>query len=137
MKRIAASLAGLAGLALVGAAPQPAKPVRALKGVAPGLWEVSPSATGHGSRRICFSDLLALANAGHPRERCRRTVLSDAPGKVVLDLVCEGGDTGRARLSVTTPRSIKVDVQGIHRGLPFAFPLYARRVGQCPKSARR
>lgn len=137
MKRIVVLPAALAGLALSGAAPQPVKPARALQGVASGLWEVSTSATGHGGRRICLANIVDLAATGHPGERCRRTILSDRPGVLVLDLVCSGGDSGRSRISVTTPRSIKVEVQGIHAGLPFNQALYARRLGACPKSARR
>lgn len=137
MKRIAVLPVVLAGLALAGAAPQATRPVRALQGVAPGLWEVSRSATGHGGRRICIANMIDLAAAGHPGERCRRTILSDRPGVLVLDLVCPGGDFGRSRISVTTPRSLKVELQGIHRGLPFDQTLYARRLGACPKSTGR
>jgi hypothetical protein len=137
MRRIVTLLAGLAGLTLVGATPAAPKPPRALQGVAPGLWEVSRSATGHGGRRMCVANVADLAAGGHPGESCRRTVLMDRPGVLVLDLVCSGGDTGRSRISVTTPRSIKVELQGIHSGLPFNEALYARRLGACPRSASR
>lgn len=133
MGRIAVLLPALAGLILLGAAPPP----RALAGVQPGLWEVSRSATGHGARRMCVTELVELAHAAHPGERCRRTILSDRSGQLLLDLQCDNGDVGRSRISVVTPRSLKVELQGIHRGLPFDQTLYARRAGACPRSLAR
>jgi hypothetical protein len=137
---LARLLLPLAALPLL-AADAPSRPhgtnVRALKGVQPGLWDVSRSATGHQARRICFSDLLMLAEEGHGGERCERTVLVDRPGLLVLDLTCPRGEIGRARISVTTPRSLKVEVQGVHRSAPFNETLYARRAGACPPGRRQ
>jgi hypothetical protein len=127
-------LGAAAGLALLGAAP--ARP-SALGGVQPGLWEVSRSAAGHGARRLCLRDMLALAGVGHPGERCAPRVLSERAGLVVLELSCPAGDFARSRLSVLTPRSLKLESQGIHRGAPFAVTLHARRVGSCPAANSR
>jgi hypothetical protein len=126
MTRFACLSAALASLLLLGAAPP-----RALAGVEPGLWEVSRSATGRDPRRVCLRDMAELASAGHPGERCARTVLADRPGQLLLDLSCPRGEFARSRISVTTPRSIKLESQGIHAGAPFAMTLYARRVGPC------
>jgi hypothetical protein len=129
--RLIPLLPALAGLTLLGAAP-PAP--RALAGVQPGLWEVSRSAVGHGAKQICFRDMLALASAGHPGESCARRVLSDEQGKLVLYLACPGGEFARSRISVLTPRSLKLESQGVHRGAPFDLTLHARRVGSCSRA---
>lgn len=118
----------------MGAAP----PTRALAGVSPGLWEVSRSASGERARRICLAQVEALAAIAHPGERCGRTVLRNVPGELVTHLTCKGGDFARSTIRVTTPRSLKVQTQGIHRGEPFDLALYARRVGDCrPGTGRR
>lgn len=127
MSRFASLILGFSALALLGAAP----PTRALAGVAPGLWEVSRTARGAAPRRLCLSDVAQLAWIAHARERCSRTILRDSPGDLQLDLSCEGGDFARSGITVTTPRSVKLETQGIHRGEPFNYTLYARRVGEC------
>lgn len=106
-------------------------PLRALEGVAPGLWEVSRSASGHAPSRICLRHPLQVASIAHPGERCERTILADRPGDLLVDLRCGRGDFARARVTVTTPRSLRVETQGIHAGEPFDETYYARRVGAC------
>ena len=124
----AARLAGLliaGALALGGAAPV------ALKGIAGGNWEVSRSANGHGATRLCVADPAMLAQFEHRGEACTRVVLSDRAGEMVVHYTCAGGDFGRTRLSVITPRSLRLDTQGISRGLPFSYQLHARRAADC------
>lgn len=120
----------LAGLTLLGAAAPP----RALAGVAPGLWEVSRSATGHDSRDVCLREVVELASSAHPGQSCTRTVLVDRPGLLLLDLTCLRGDFARSRITVLTPRSLKLETNGLRRGEPFDFILYARRKGSCEAS---
>jgi hypothetical protein len=133
MVRFAALLAPVVALPLLGAAP----PTRALAGVAPGLWEVSRSASGESPRRLCLSDVAQLAWIAHAGERCSRTILRDDPGDLLVDLNCAGGDFARSGIRVTTPRSVRLETQGIHRGEPFNYLLYARRVGECPRPRQR
>ncbi|WP_344695180.1 DUF3617 domain-containing protein [Sphingomonas rosea] len=115
-------------MALTGAA---APGMRALSGVAPGAWEISTSATGSNPRRICFKDMRLVAQLAHGYERCRGTVLRDVPGSLAMDLTCGPGEFGRSEVTVTTPRSLKIETQGIHAGGPFNYTLYARRIGNC------
>jgi hypothetical protein len=131
LSRFARLAAALSGLLLIGATS--AQP-RALAGVEPGLWEVSRSATGRDPKAMCLRDLQELAAVGHPGERCTRTVLSDQPGELLLDLSCPRDEFARSQISVITPRSVKVETQGIHGGAPFAITLYARRKGPCPQN---
>lgn len=128
-------LPAAAGLLLLGAAPSAP---RALADVEPGWWEVSRSATGRDPRRLCLRDMAELAEAGVPGERCRRTIVTDRPDLLVLSLSCTRGDFARSQISVVTPRSVKLETQGIHHGAPFNFALYARRISDCrPDLAKR
>jgi len=129
MRRFAPLLPGLAGLCLLGAAA-PAVP-RALAGVAPGLWEVSRSASGQAPERLCLREVVHLASISQRGVRCGRTILADRPGSLLVDVTCPGGDFARSQITVTTPRSLKLQTQGIRRGEPFDLTLYARRVGSC------
>ncbi|WP_300973900.1 hypothetical protein [Sphingomonas sp. LHG3406-1] len=135
MRRFGFLFAGLAGMTLTAAAP--VRGPAALAGVQPGLWETSRSATGQGAHRVCLRDMVLLATYAHAGDRCARTMLVDRPGFFVMQLDCGAGDFGRSRLSVTTPRSLKIESQGFHRGEPYDLTIYARRVGECPSRRRR
>ncbi|NJC04235.1 hypothetical protein GGQ97_000028 [Sphingomonas kaistensis] len=125
-------LAVLAG-GWAGAAQAPS----VLPGVEPGLWEVSRDATGRGARRGCLRDIQLLATYAHAGDRCNRTILVNSPRRLLMALECGAGDFGRSEITVTTPRSLKIETQGFHRGEPFDLNIYARRVGECPISGRR
>ncbi len=112
-------------LMLAGAAPA------ALSGVEPGLWEVSRSATGHAAVRMCVADVVALAQFEHRGERCTPRILSSRGDGATIHFTCQGGDFSRTEVTVLTPRSLRLDTQGIHRGEPFSYQLHARRAGSC------
>jgi hypothetical protein len=136
MRRFALLSAGLAGLALAATAAATMVP-RALAGIAPGMWEVSRSAAGVGARPVCVPRVALLGQIAHGSQRCTRTILRDAPGELVMDLTCGASDFGRSRITVTTPRSLKIETQGIHHGEPFDMTIYARRVGNCAPALER
>jgi hypothetical protein len=115
----------MGALALGAAAPT------ALKGVVGGLWAVSRSANGHDAVRMCAADPAALAQFEHRGRACTRVVLSDSQNETVIHYTCPAGDFGRTRLTVITPRSLRLETQGISGGLPFSYQLHARRVGSC------
>lgn len=125
MHRFLPLLAGLGSAATAAGAPA------LLPGVAPGLWEVSRSATGGSAVRQCVPDLAALAQWEHRGGACTRVVLSQTRTELVIHYTCAAGDFGRARMTVVTPRSLRMETQGIHDGEPFAYKLYARRRGNC------
>ncbi len=125
MRQLLICVAAIASSAAVLAAPA------VLPGVAPGLWEVSRSATGGGAVRQCVPDLAALAQWEHRGGACTRVVLSRSASEVVIHYTCPAGDFGRSRMTVVTPRSLRMETQGIHGGEPFEYKLYARRVGNC------
>jgi hypothetical protein len=122
---MAASM-GLAALVL-GAATLP--PVIAESG---GLWEVSRSATGARPTKICAQATL-FAQWEHRQAQCTRTVISSGPVDAVITYTCRGGDFGRSNVRVITPRTLRIETQGISQGFPFNYVLHARRVGDCPR----
>lgn len=116
---------GAAAAVLAGAAPA------ALGGVAGGQWEVSRSATGRDPVRMCVAEPALLAQFEHRGSPCTRVVLSDKPTEVVIHYTCPAGEFGRTKITVITPRSVRLDTQGISNGLPFSYQLHARRSGNC------
>lgn len=126
-----------AATALVAAGPggRPREPV--LPGVEPGLWEISQDATGRGGRKGCIRDVVLLATYAHAGDRCLRTYLTNKPRHLILELDCGRGDFARSHVTVITPRSLKIESQGFHKGEPYNNAIYARRVGECPVPSRR
>ena len=104
---------------------------RALAPALGGLWEVSRSATGHNPTRICVATPDLLAQFEHRQQRCQRTVVSDRGSETLISYTCPGGGFGQSKMTLITPRSLKIDTQGISDNLPFHYQLYARRVGDC------
>jgi len=114
----------VAGIALAGAAA-PA----VLSNAEPGLWEVSRP--GAQPSRICIADPLALAQLEHLKGRCSRNVLREAGSTATVHYTCTGGGFGHSSLTVITPRSLRVETQGIADNAPFKYTFQARRVGNC------
>ena len=121
----------LTGIALAAAAPRPA----ALAKAAPGLWEIDGLKTSNAPARECIAHPAALAQLEHRGKKCHRTVLRDNGTSALVAYRCTGRDFGRSKLTVLTPRSLRIETQGISDGLPFNYVLQARRVGGCPAKA--
>lgn len=101
-----------------------------------GLWEVSRSATGTNAERRCVPSATVLAQWEHRKTQCTRTILSATATEAVINYTCPGGGFGRSHLRVITPRTLRIETQGISDGFPFNYVLHARRVGECPASLR-
>ncbi len=121
---------GLAALVL-GAATLP--PAIAESG---GLWEVSRSATGANAERRCVPQAAVLAQWEHRRAQCTRVVIRASATDAVIHYTCPGGGFGHSQVRVLTPRTLRIETQGISGGYPFNYVLHARRVGDCPASLR-
>ena len=104
---------------------------RALAPAQGGLWEVSRSATGHAATRICVATPDLLAQFEHRQNRCTRTVVSDSGTQTLISYNCAGGGFGQSKMTLITPRTLRIDTQGISENLPFHYQLHARRVGDC------
>lgn len=113
--------------AAAAAAPRPA----ALAPVAGGLWEVSRSATGAGARRVCVTDPLRLAMTEHQGAQCTSAIVGQGPNSATVHYTCIAGGYGQARVTVITPRALRIQVQGISGNYPFDYVIHARRLGDC------
>jgi hypothetical protein len=126
MRRATSRSAG-AALALLGltAAVRPA----VFSQTAGGLWEISRSDGGR--RNICVADPVVLAQYEHLRGRCSRDVIRDQRGLAEISYSCAGGGFGQSRVEQVTPRSLRIETQGISGDAPFHYVLQARRIGEC------
>jgi hypothetical protein len=127
-KALSIAAAGAATVLMLGAAGRPI----ALLQTAPGLWEVSGVPGAKGPIRQCYGDVLALGQFEHRTQSCTRHVIRDAASVTVIEYVCPDGGFGRSEIGLVTPRSLRIDTQGISDSLPFHYVAQARRVGDCP-----
>jgi len=105
---------------------------RALAPAAGGLWEVSRTASGHDATRLCVVSTDLLAQFEHRQQRCHRTVVSDQGTEALISYNCPGGGFGQSKITLITPRTLRIDTQGISDNMPFHYQLHARRIGDCP-----
>jgi hypothetical protein len=94
-----------------------------------GLWEVDGGPSGR--VRQCVADPRLLAQVEHRRESCPQTLISSSDDSSVIQYNCPSGGFGRSDVKVLTPRSLRIETQGISGGLPFRYVLQARRLGDC------
>ena len=130
MKRPVRATAGVLGAAVVlltlTAAVRPA----VFSQTSGGLWEVS-GAPGSGAQKVCIPDTVLLAQYEHRRASCSRTVIRDSRSSAEIHYVCTGGGFGQSTIGLLTPRSLRIETQGISNNAPFHYVLQARRVGNC------
>ena len=65
------------------------------------------------------------------RSNGEQVVISDSPTSTVIDYTCANGGFGRSKLTLLTPRSLRIETQGISANYPFNYVIQARRVGNC------
>ena len=130
LKRFAFGAGAIAALVLTGA-QQPS----ALAGVQPGLWEISGAPGTKAPIRQCVAQVAALAEFEHRGKACTRKTISDHGSSAVVEYSCGNKGFGRSQFNVITPRSIRIETQGISDQLPFNYVLQARRIGECPAPA--
>ena len=131
MRLVLIGIAGLAGALVLTAAQRPA----ALGQTAPGLWEISGLPGAKTPARQCVTDMALLARYEHRNRSCTAKVISDDANKAVVEYSCGGAGFGHTKLEVITPRSLRIETQGVSDNLPFSYVLQARRVGDCPAPA--
>ena len=122
------AIAGVAAVLLLGAAQRPA----ALAGASGGMWEINGAPEANGPLQQCLPDPAMLAQFEHRGKNCTRTVISDNRNSAVIHYTCPGGGFGQSKLTLITPRSMRVETQGISNKMPFNYVLQARRTGDCP-----
>lgn len=111
----------------LGAAQRPA----ALSQSEGGLWELTGRPGAASPTWICVRDPLALAQIEHRRANCTRVILRDLPTQAEVHYTCPDGGFGRTTITAITPRSLRLDTQGISANAPFHHVLDARRIGKC------
>ena len=122
-----------AGAALVLTLSGAQRPL-ALSRVEAGLWEIDR--LGPGTRpKVCVSDPVWFASYEHRGKPCTRVVISDGPQGALIHYTCAASGFGRSKVNVLTPRSLRIETQGISNDLPFNYVLQARRIGSCAQSA--
>lgn len=114
----------LAAILTAAAAPS------ALSQSAGGLWEMTRDAAP-GRVRQCVANPHILAQFEHRAQQCQHSVISDSGTELIIEYKCAGSGFGRSRVTVLTPRSLRIETQGISGGLPFNYVVQARRVGSC------
>jgi len=113
----------------LGLAAASAPPI--LSQISPGLWEISGS-KGAPTTRLCVAQSPLLSQVEHRSAKCDRTILRNDDSAAVIEYSCAGGGFGHSKITMLTPRSVRVETQGIADHAPFAYVVHARRVGNCP-----
>jgi hypothetical protein len=127
VRMMAAICVGGAAVLLLGAAVRPA----ALSRTSPGLWEISGLPNAGTAVRQCLADTALLARVEHRGQNCKQVVTSERASTAVIEYTCANGGFGRSKLTVITPRSLRIETQGISANYPFNYVIQARRVGNC------
>ena len=129
MNRTMRATSRLAGAAIVLIALTAAVRPAVFSQTVGGLWEISRSDGGR--RNICIPDPVVLAQYEHLKARCSRDVIRDLQGRAEISYSCAGGNFGQSKVEQITPRSLRIETQGISGDAPFHYVLQARRIGNC------
>lgn len=98
----------------------------------PGLWEIAGVPGVKVPAKECIADLTSLAQFEHRRTNCSRTIVGESGNSVRISYECSGGGFGSSKMTLITPRNLRIETQGISDSLPFNYVLQARRIGDCP-----
>lgn len=96
-----------------------------------GLWEMSDQ-RGAPAIRMCVPQPPLLAQVEHRSAECTRTVLRDDSASALIEYSCGAAGFGHSKITMLTPRSVRIETQGIADHAPFGYVVHARRVGNCP-----
>ncbi len=132
-KSIRYGIAGFAlGAAFIGLQAGWAAPPAQLATLAQGEWQLR-EIDGSNTRSICVADPSVLLQLQQPGQACSRFVLDSEGNRLTVHYTCGGRGHGRSILTVRSARSIKLEMQGIVTGAPFAVDYDGRFVGPCPR----
>lgn len=109
-----------------------ATPPSVLTEVNPGQWELSGLPGTKAPVRQCIASTAELAQVEHRGKSCTRVIIKDSAAAAVIHYTCAGGGFGQSKMTLITPRSLRIETQGISDGLPFNYVLQARHMGLCP-----
>ena len=99
-----------------------------------GEWQLRAS---DGSKRsICVTDPRVLLQLRERSAGCTNFVVENGANAGRITFSCPTGKTD-TRITVETPRLVRIETQGISRGLPFTEEYEGRRTGACKAAAAR
>lgn len=98
-----------------------------------GMWEISGVPGARAPLKQCVANVAALAEFEHRGKSCSVKVISSSASSTVVEYHCGAAGFGRSQVDAITPRSLRIDTQGISNQLPFSYVLQARRIGDCPQ----
>src|SRR4051812_33563274 len=108
-------VAGVTAAVVLTAAQRPA----ALADTIPGLWEISGLPGAKTPARECIADTAMLARYEHRSRSCAMKVISDSAISSVVEYSCGAAGFGHTKVDVITPRSLRIETQGVSDNLPF------------------
>lgn len=134
MNRIVSSLLAVIVIATGFSAAAQSGGLTALAQIERGEWVLR--APDGSTRSICISDPRVLLQLRHRGASCQRFIVENGPSAGRVTYSCAGLGSGDTRITVETPRLIRLETQGISRGLPFTEEYEGRRTGVCASASR-
>ena len=61
----------------------------------------------------------------------RATWFATSEPRAEIHYTCQSGAFGQSNVELLTPRSLRIETQGISDNAPFHYVLQARRLGNC------
>ena len=105
----------------------------ALAQVERGEWTLR--ASDGSTRAICVTDPRVLLQVRDRAAGCTNFVVENGANAGRITFSCPTGKTD-TRITVETPRLVRIETQGISRGLPFTEEYEGRRTGACKAATR-
>ncbi len=131
---------GLVAAVAIGSAaaaqPAAAPTLQAMRAVAPGNWSLRSPGSPEAARESCVADTAVLFRLRLRSAQCSRFVIEDTPRIATVHYTCPGAGHVRTTIHVDTPRTLRIESEGIVDGMPFADAFEARRVGTCAARGR-
>ena len=127
LRTVLVGAGGAAALLTLAAAQRPTVLVQA----SPGQWELSGVPGTAAPVRRCLGNLSMLAQLEHRAQSCTQVIIRDGRASATVHYTCTRGGFGQTEISQITPRSYRIETQGISGNAPFHYVVQARRVAAC------
>jgi hypothetical protein len=106
--------------------------VGALRQLESGRWQIRELDGAVAGTTICLGNPKQLVQFEHRRTSgCSSQILDSGEATATVQYSCAGRGYGHSSVRVQTPRTVRIDTQGLSNGQPFSYRLEARRVGAC------
>ena len=128
-RRLVLILAGALAAAAPGAVLGMAG-LEALSQLEMGRWQVR-DVEADVSQELCLRDPMMLLQIEHQGASCDAEVIETGPLGGTVRYTCDSRGFGHSNIRVQTPRSARIDTQGIRDGRPFSYRAEARKIGPC------